>query len=244
LTSLMGQSNQINLDKIFKKYRQLKRYLGEQLETTWFSIYTTTTGDDSGTRSLRNMALSYMILANEEKHFELAVNQQTHSDNMTDELAALVVIAKSKIKHKHDYIQNFYSKWKDDALVMDKWFSAQVMLDDESVLNNIHSLLEHEKFSIKNPNKVRSVIGSFVAGNLTQFHSPTGNGYKFLADAIIRLNEINPQVAARLTTQFNQWKKLDDKRQALIKEQLERIKVTNNLSNDVYEIVDKSLNMD
>jgi aminopeptidase N len=243
LTSLIGQSEKINLDKIFKKYRQLKSRLAENLETTWFSIYNTTTGDNSGDRSLRNTALSYLLVANEEKHFELAANQQAHANNMTDELAALSVIAKSNIKHKQDYIETFYSKWKDEALVMDKWFSAQVMQDDDSILSNIEKLLEHEKFSIKNPNKVRSVVGAFVAGNLMQFHHASGNGYKFLADSIIRLNEINPQIAARLSTQFNQWKKLDDSRQVIVKQQLERIKVTNNLSKDVYEIIDKSLKM-
>ena len=107
----------------------------------------------------------------------------------------------------------------------------------------IKSLLKHEKFSIENPNKVRAVIGVFAGGNLTQFHNPTGSGYELLADTIIQLNHINPQIAGKLTTLFNQWKKFDGKRQALIKEQLYRIKSTEALSNDVYEIVDKSLQM-
>ncbi|MDH5631081.1 MAG: aminopeptidase N C-terminal domain-containing protein, partial [Gammaproteobacteria bacterium] len=94
-----------------------------------------------------------------------------------------------------------------------------------------------------NPNKVRSLIGAFVANNLPQFHHASGQGYEFLASFIIHLNQINPQVSARLAKQFNQWKKFDDKRQAIIQEQLERIMAVENLSKDVFEVVDKTLKM-
>ena len=243
LSSLIGRSNQINVDRLFNKHRQLKQHLGRSLEHTWFSIYNTTSGDQSGDRWLRNVALRYMMTANDKQHFELAASQQSHAENMTDELAALQVIANSTEGYKSEYINQFYQKWKDEELVMDKWFTAQVNNDDEGIIDHVKSLLNHEKFSIENPNKVRAVITAFVTGNLPQFHSATGAGYELLADTIIRLNEINPQIAARLSKEFNQWKKLDGKRQALIKEQLERIKAVDNLSNDVFEIVDKSLNM-
>jgi len=243
LNGLIGQSTSVDLDRLFKKHRQLREHLGRKLEHTWFSIYSTTPGNRSGDRWLRNTALRYMMIANDEQHFELAASQQTHAENMTDEIAALQVIANATEGYKSEYIKRFYQKWKNEELVMDKWLSAQVMNDDESILKHVRSLLKHEKFSIENPNKVRAVVGAFVAGNTPQFHNPTGLGYEFLADIIIQLNTINPQIAAGLTKQFNQWKKFDGKRQALIKEQLFRIKSVENLSNDVFEVVDKSLQM-
>ena len=243
LSSLIGLSDSVNADQLFAKHKQLKKHLGNRLETTWFNLYNTTAGKNSGERWLKNMALSYMMIADDEKHFELAANQQAHAENMTNELAALKVIANSKEGYKSEFIQKFYDKWQDEELVMDKWFMAQVVNDEDNILSHVNGLLDHEKFSIENPNKVRSVVTAFVAGNLPQFHNPTGSGYEFLANFIIRLNSINPQIAAGLSKQFNQWKKFDAKRQALIKEQLERIKLTENLSNDVFEIVDKSLKM-
>ncbi|TQV81519.1 aminopeptidase N [Aliikangiella coralliicola] len=243
ISSLIGRSEKINVDRLFNKHRQLKKHIGQSLEHTWFSIYNTTSGDQPSDRKLRNVALDYMMVANDEQHFELAATQQTRADNMTDELSALQTIANSTEGYKSDYINQFYQKWKDEELVMDKWFSAQVINDDESIIEHVNALLNHEKFSIENPNKVRAVITAFISGNLPQFHNATGAGYELLADTIIRLNAINPQIAAGLSKQFNQWKKLDGKRQALIKEQLERIKAVDNLSNDVYEVVEKSLNM-
>ena len=243
LSGLIGASDSVNADQLFAKHKQLKSHIGNSLETTWFNIYNTTAGKDPGERWLKNIALAYMMIADDEKHFELAANQQTHADNMTEELAALQTIANAKEGYKSEYINQFYEKWKEEELVMDKWFSAQVVNDDDNILSHINDLLVHEKFSIENPNKVRAVVAAFVAGNLPQFHNPTGSGYEFLASIIIRLNSINPQIAAGLSKQFNQWKKFDGKRQALIKEQLERIKLTDNLSNDVFEVVDKSLKM-
>ncbi|WP_196140506.1 aminopeptidase N [Aliikangiella sp. G2MR2-5] len=243
LSSLIGLSDSINANQLFAKHKQLKKHLGSVLESKWFNIYNTTSGKDAGERWLKNVALRYMMIADSDKHFELAANQLTHARNMTEELAALQVIAASKEGYKSEFVQHFYNKWNEEELVMDKWFSAQVVNDDENILDHVNELLNHEKFSIENPNKVRAVVSMFVAGNLPQFHSATGRGYEFLANIIIRLNSINPQIAAGLSKQFNQWKKFDDKRQALIKEQLEKIKMTENLSNDVFEIVDKSLKM-
>jgi len=241
LSQLVGQSESVDLDKLFAKYRQLRRFVGESLEHKWFSIYNTTSGDLPGDRQIRNIALAYMMIADDDKHFELAASQQSHADNMTDEIAALKVIANSSEGYKSEYLAEFYDKWQDEELVMDKWFSAQVQNDSEAILDHLSTLMKHAKFSLENPNKVRAVIGAFVAGNLLQFHNATGLGYEFLADTVIRLNTINPQIAAKLAKSFSQWKKLDAKRQALIREQLERIRRTPNLSSDVFEVVDKSL---
>jgi aminopeptidase N len=243
LSSLIGQSESVDLDRLFNKHRQLKKHLGRALEHTWFSIYNTTAGDEPGDRWLRNTTLRYMMIASDEQHFELAASQQNHAQNMTDEIAALQVIANSTEGYKSEYIDRFYQKWHNEELVMDKWFAAQVVNDDDAILEHVKSLMDHPKFSIKNPNKVRAVVSAFVAGNIPQFHNATGAGYEFLADRIIQLNKINPQIAAGLSKQFNQWRKFDGKRQALIQEQLLRIKAVDKLSNDVFEVVDKSLQM-
>ncbi len=246
LNSLIGQATSIDLDKLFSKYRQLKLYIAKSLRREWLSIYeclqsTKKDTENAGDRSLKNTALNYLMIASENEYADIAVKQQNNADNMTDELGALKTIANSKIIAKQPQIDSFYKKWKDEDLLVDKWFSAQVTLDDEAIILQVKNLLAHEKFSINNPNKVRSVISAFIAGNTMQFHNSTGQGYELLANTIIRLNSINPQIGARLATHFGQWRKFDLKRQALIKEQLERIVNINDLSSDIYEVVNKSI---
>jgi aminopeptidase N len=246
LNSIIGEAAQINLDALSAKFRQLKTHLASSLENLWLKTYTENDSietPNSGTRRLKNVALGYLLESDPKQHFSIAKQQLTQSDNMTDELSALQVIANTRILERQDSILAFYQKWCDEELVMDKWFSAQVNMDHESVLTHINQLLTHEKFSITNPNKVRALIGAFIAGNTLQFHCPTGSGYELLTKMVIGLNEINPQIAARLAKQFGQWQKFDNKRQAIIREQLEIIIAVENLSNDVYEIVDKSLNI-
>lgn len=241
LSSLIGQLDAINLDQLFAKYRQLKQHLANKHQQLWATIYQNTDNKTAENRSLRNTALNYLMQASSQKYLQLAESQLIQSDNMNDELAALAIIAKSDCYKNSNAINHFYEKWQNEALVMDKWFSAQVMRDDEKVIDTVIQLTQHEKFSYTNPNKVRALIGSFVAGNLMQFHSATGRGYQLLADNIIKLDAINPQIASRLAKQFNQWKKFDNKRQALIKEQMERIKIMQGISDDVFEVIDKSL---
>ena len=243
LNSLIGLSDHINADQLFAKHKQLTRFIGNSLEQVWFSIYSTTSDKNPGNRHLRNIALKYMMIADDEKHFELAATQQSHATNMTNEIAALQVIANSNQTSQSEYIDKFYQKWQKEDLVLDKWFSAQVLKDDDNIISHIKTLMDHEKFSTTNPNKVRSLIGAFVANNLPQFHHASGQGYEFLASFIIHLNQINPQVSARLAKQFNQWKKFDGKRQAIIQTELERIMAVENLSKDVFEVVDKTLKM-
>ncbi len=241
LSSLIGQSDKVDADALFEKHRNLKSSLAKELHDNWLNIHESMQSLTPGDRWLKNIALKYLMTCDAEKYFTLAENQLKNSDNMTDEIAAFQSISNTQHPQKPDAIQYFYEKWKNEELVMDKWFSTQAMFDHESTLTDVQKLIAHEKFSIENPNKVRAVISAFVAGNIAQFHSATGAGYEFLASMIIQLNAINPQIAAGLAKQFNQWKKFDVKRQALIQEQLERIKSLQNLSNDVFEVVDKSL---
>ncbi|PHS14095.1 MAG: aminopeptidase N [Kangiella sp.] len=249
--TLIANSISINLDRLFNKTKQLKSYIAKSLDEEWLRTYTSLNNElqnslnenkgDSGKRWLKNIALNYLLISNESKYFELARKQQNSANNMTDEISALQLIAKTNQPSKAIQVDHFYDKWSNEELVLDKWFSAQVMVDNDDAVNQVKELFQHDKFSIKNPNKVRAVLGCFIANNLTQFHNSNGSGYEFCGDMIIQLNNINPQIGARLTKQFSVWKKLDGKRQALIKEQLGRILQVENLSKDIFEVADKSL---
>jgi len=246
LNGLIGESESIDLDRLFKNYQKLRISIATRLESYWLAIYTrlshaSDSNNNSSARRLKNTALAYLMLAKEDEHYSKAELQQRSAVNMSDELAALQVICNSECENKAQPIDRFYQKWQNEELVLDKWFSAQVMHNSDSIYQALEKLLQHDKFSITNPNKVRAVIGAFVGNNTQQFHNSTGEGYELLAKLIIKLNGINPSIGARLAKQFGQWKKFDSKRQAIIRELLERILTIKDISNDIYEVVEKSL---
>ena len=249
LSSLIGEVDSVDLDDLFLKHRQLKYFLARELQDQWLTIvnqYSNREKVNSGDRSLKNTALSYLMMADEAKHISLVAEHQNNASNMTDEIAALQIICRSELlssaEFRTEQIDQFLKKWKNEDLVLDKWFTAQVLQDTPDVIENVKLLLSNECFSIFNPNKVRALIGSFAAGNIPQFHCATGSGYDFITQQVIQLNEVNPQMGARLVKQFSQWRKFDKKRQALIKDCLEQILTLQNLSPDIFEIASKSLN--
>ena len=163
---------------------------------------------------------------------------------MTDQLAALRFLMIYSEKHCREEadqaLHMFYDQWKHEPLVVDQWFVTQALYPGKESLKRVKALCNHQAFDIKNPNKVRSLIGVFSSQNHVQFHQDGGEGYEFLADSIIQLDQINPQIAARMMTPLTRWKKFDHKRQALMQAQLQRIKETPALSKDVFEVVEKS----
>jgi len=138
-------------------------------------------------------------------------------------------------------IAAFYERWKADPLVLDKWFSIQATSIRSDTLERVQALAGHADFTITNPNRVRSLIGAFCSGNQVRFHSADGGGYVFLADHVLALNESNPQVASRMASIFNDWRRYDDGRQEKIQVELNRIASSDSLSKDVYEIVSRAL---
>ena len=156
-------------------------------------------------------------------------------------MAVLEAVNDSEHPFRDQALNDFATQWKDDALVMDKWFSLQARSSKADVLDDVKALLNHTCFSIKNPNKVRSLIGIFCLMNHTAFHNRDGSGYAFLTEKVIELNAINPQIAARLIKPLISWKKYDTERQGLMKASLEKIKAVPELSKDVFEIVNASL---
>jgi aminopeptidase N len=190
-------------------------------------------------RSLRNVCLSYLVET--ETGERLVRSQLASSDNMTDTLAALSGLVLSGSEAAPAALSEFEQRWKDDALVMDKWFAIQAMKPGAQTAADVRRLLSHPVFNIRNPNKVRSLLGVFSLLNQTGFHAANAAGYELLADQVLRLDSMNPQIAARMALAFNRWKRYDPQRKALMKAALKRILAEPGLSPDVGEIVGKAL---
>jgi len=190
-------------------------------------------------RALKNVCLSY--LGETGMGESLAAAQLESSDNMTDTLAAIGSLVQMESPKAAVALSDFECRWKNDALVMDKWFGIQAMQPGAETLETVKDLMRHPAFSIQNPNKVRSLLGVFSMLNPTGFHRSDGAGYEFHADRVIELDRLNPQIAARMVSAFNRWKRYDDGRKALMRAQLQRIAATEGLSRDVAEIVNNAL---
>ena len=193
-------------------------------------------------RSLCNTALAWLLAINDEEGRALAVAQLAAADNMTDRMGALRALVNSGFESdRQQALADFYDRFRDDPQVVEQWFSVQAASDQAGQLSDIHALLEHPAFDWKNPNKIRSVIGAFAGQNLAAFHNPDGSGYDFLAEQVCRLDDSNPQIAARLVTPLTRWRKFAPSYSAQMKSGLERIREKSGLSRDVYEVVHKSL---
>jgi len=193
-------------------------------------------------RALQNIALSYLMLTGKPEVLAAAIDQFDTADNMTERLTALAVLVNSPFDaEKAKALEVFAENFKDNALVMDQWFSVQAGSTLPGGLERVKALMQHPAFTMKNPNKVRALIGAFAGQNLINFHAADGSGYRFLADLVIELNGFNPQIASRQLAPLTRWRKYDSARQALMKAELERILASGPLSPDVYEVVSKSL---
>jgi len=160
---------------------------------------------------------------------------------MTDAMAALAALANCDCPEREEALDWFYARWRDEPLVVDKWFAVQASSRLPGALDEVRQLLEHPAFDLRNPNKVRAVIGAFCQGNHARFHAADGSGYAFAADHVIELDTINAQIAARLARAFDRWKKFDAERQQHARQALQRIKDTPGLSKDTYEVVSRAL---
>ncbi len=233
--ALMKQIGKTHLELFKKTYNACKP-----------DAFFDTSTSSIGRRALRNVCLAYIAAADLNIGFDLTVQQYETADNMTARMGALSILADDMDKDtrtlKRDEIfDDFYKRFENEALVINKWFSLQASADRADCHLHITTLMQRDDFSWTNPNRLRSLIGVF-AGNSYYFHYEDGRGYKIVADAVIKLNAINPAVGARLVNSLKEWKKYDAHRQMHMKQQLERILNTQNLSNNIYEIVSKALN--
>ncbi len=196
---------------------------------------------DAGRRSLRSGALYYLTSLDDVEMLALCVAQYNNADNMTDRMAALGLLADIDYPARAEALGDFYGRWREDPLVLDKWFTIQAISPLASTLGTIEALMTHSAFSLHNPNRVRALIAAFASANALRFHAADGSGYRFLTDRVLELDALNPQVAARLLAPFGQWRRYDGGRQALIKTEIERVLGMQGLSRGTYEIASKTL---
>ncbi|MBS3803892.1 MAG: aminopeptidase N [Oleiphilaceae bacterium] len=193
-------------------------------------------------RTLRNMALSWLLHINDEEGQAMGLKQFSEATNMTDQSGALRALVNSDFEGVRERVLgDFYQQWQQDPQVVEQWFSIQTSSPRAGQLDKVHALLEHEAFDWKNPNKVRHVIGAFAGQNLVNFHAPDCSGYDFLAEQICKLDDLNPQIAARLVSPLTRWRKFAAGYRKGMKAALEKVRDKPGLSADVYEVVHKSL---
>jgi aminopeptidase N len=249
LAILMSESREIDPEAVHQVRRFVTRSLSEKIEEDLRKIYekNRTPGpyvlntETAGRRALKNLALSYLNRLEKPEYIQLAFEQFQQAENMTDAQAALSILSDLDCPERAQALERFYERWRTDELVLDKWFWIQAMSQLSGVLQQVKKLTAHPDFSIKNPNKVRALIGAFCGGNPRYFHDPSGEGYDFLTDRVLELDPLNPMIASRLAAVLNHWKKYEPNRSLLMKQRLERILNAPNLSKNTYEIVSKAL---
>ncbi len=223
----------------------LRRSQRAKLESLYRQNNTQTTfgisPDDMAERALKNTALAYLSTSERREDIERAKQQYDTAKNMTDRVAAISALINKTCAERKNVLAHYYEHFSAHALVIDKWFSLQASGIRKTTLEDIKQLRDHEAFNLRNPNRVRALYAAFAMNNPVSFHDVSGKGYAFLTDAILELNETNPQIAARLLTPMREWKRYTTDRQEKMKAALIQIRDTDNLSNDVYEIVQKSL---
>jgi aminopeptidase N len=195
----------------------------------------------AGRRALRNVALDLLAGADPELGERTAREQFEPASNMTDRLASLNVLMTLPGDAREHAIDTFEERYHDEPLVLDKWFTLQAAIPEDGTLERVRRLMNHPGFSISNPNRVRSLVGSFAMLNQMQFNRADGLGYDFLAEIVLRVDELNPQLAARLLTALGTWRMMEKTRRSHAKNALLRIAGKPNLSRDVSDIAHRSL---
>jgi aminopeptidase N len=240
----------IDPEAIFAARQFVRQSLAAQLRSQLLAAYQANTDPGEyridpaaiGRRALKNTCLRYLLSdATDLEAQQLCLAQFEAAANMTDVMATLGSLVQLDIPAREQALAAFYDKWQQEPLVVDKWLSLQAASRLPNTLETVKALTGHEAFSIKNPNKVRALIGAFCNGNPLRFHAADGAGYGFLVDHVLELDALNPQVAARICSPLTQWRHYDEQRQTLMRAQLERLLAAPGLSRDVYEVVSKSL---
>ncbi len=246
---LLEQLDVADVDAVYASRKRLKLVIYNQLKSLFEEKYQKLqtnkkyqfNAQDAGNRSLRNICLSYLMAEDDEAASLLGYKHFSTADNMTDSISALGLLAHIDSDYSEKALAEFEQRWSKDPLVMDKWFIVQATAQHNNALEKVKQLMNHPCFDLKNPNKVRSLIGAFASMNLKAYHNTNGLAYQFVMDQILVLDKFNPQIAARLVKGFSRWKRYNETRQQLMQTQLQRA-VNETLSKDVFEIVSKSLN--
>ncbi|MBR9787170.1 MAG: aminopeptidase N [Vibrionaceae bacterium] len=246
INEITGWYQQIDIDAVDTVLNSITLSLSKELEDELSATYHTLKQteysidhDAIGKRALRNQCLQF--LAHTEKGNQLVHAQYESANNMTDTIAAMTAANNAQLECRESLMADYSDKWKHDGLVMDKWFVLQGSNPAADALEKVKATMSHEAFSLKNPNRIRSLIGSFLSANPVHFHNKSGSGYLFAGEILRQLNDTNPQVASRLIDPLLKFRKYDESRQALIRAELEKLKAMDNLANDLFEKVTKAL---
>ncbi|ETJ88061.1 DUF3458 domain-containing protein, partial [Vibrio parahaemolyticus] len=246
INEITGWYKQIDVDAVDTVLNSITVSLSTALEDELSATYHTLkqaeyTIDHAaiGKRALRNQCLQF--LAHTDKGNTLVKAQYEAANNMTDTIAAMSAANSAQLECREELMAYYSDKWKHDGLVMDKWFALQGTNPAEDALEKVKATMNHEAFSLKNPNRTRSLIGSFLAANPVRFHDKSGSGYQFAGEILRQLNDSNPQVASRMIDPLLKFRKYDEARQAMIRAELEKLKAMDNLAKDLFEKVTKAL---
>ncbi|SMF40643.1 aminopeptidase N [Tistlia consotensis] len=247
--TLLGQASETwQVDAVHEARELARRTLGEALRDGWRQAYQALAGEEGaldteamGRRAFKNAALAYWVAAGDEAAVAAALAQARPDGRMTDVVAALAALSDLERPDAEAALQAFHDRWLDDPLVLDKWFALKATASRPDTLATVEALRRHPRFDRRNPNRVRALIGSFTTGNPVRFHAADGSGYAFLAQEVLALDKLNPQVAARLTQPLVRWRRFDEGRRQRMLEALRRIADEPGLSRDVFEIVSKGL---
>lgn len=243
----------VDVEAIHYSRTAIRKIIARELRDDFIRIYHeydhtqpyAATADAIAARSLKNVALGYLMLLGEDNLIRACEQQYRTANNMTDVMAALTQLVNAAAPLAQQLAEaalaDFYQRWQHESLVVNQWLSVQASCVLPDTLAKVKALQAHAAYDGKNPNKIRALVASFCNSNAINFHADAGAGYKFLADQIIVLNTQNPQIASRLLTPLTKWKKYSPERQRLMKAELERIMAEPDLSKDVFEVVSKSL---
>ena len=246
---IADQMDVVDSDAIHAAREWMRRTLAAALRSELIQTYQANQSSQSysfnagamAQRSLKNTALAYLMALDDPELQQLGVNQYRQGNNMTDVMAALSLLVDVAGNVREEVLADFYTRWQHDPQVVEKWLAIQAASSLPDTLQRVQALMQHPAFSLHNPNKVRSLIGRFCSTNPVRFHAADGSGYRFLGDRVLELDALNPSIAARLVQTLSRWRRYDAGRQALMREQLERIVGKDGLSKDVYEIASRSL---
>ena len=225
--------------------RELARALPDRFERVYHAQRRTgryePTPAQMAQRRLANVCLRYLAERGDAAGRAFAVEQYETADNMTEAVGALGALADATSPERDDLYARFEERWRDEPLVLDKWFALEATSRRPGTLMRVRQLLGHPRFNVRNPNRVRSLVGAFALRNFARFHAADGSGYAFVADQVLALDPMNPQLAARIAGAFELWKRFDEPRRGRASIELKRIAAAPALSPDVTEIVTRSL---
>jgi aminopeptidase N len=190
---------------------------------------------------LRNALLRFLTATDDESAAEVADAHYRSATNMTEMTAGLAALARMDSPRRQAAFAHFHDRFRNDPLVLDKWMGMQALSPRPDTVEQVRALMSHPIFSLKNPNRVRALVGAFAIGNPLRFHDRTGAGYRLVREVVQTLDSLNPQTAARMAAAFENWRRYDAERQRLMRAELEAIASGTGLSANLYEMVTKML---